>query len=172
MDRGTWWATVYRVTESKVTEATYHACMHAESGFLGPALWSVTSGYHRVCLVMACPFHLMAQPQPRASLEGGQFGRRCPRFFSRWMNFRCTPHRQPLPCAASPSTCRVNRWACLPSAFVHSVFTYSRILRSSKEKERMYPHPHTHHPAYQVRLCKHIQSPFLPLCPIQPPTLS
>ena len=133
MDRGAWWATVCRVTESKVTETTYHACMHAESGFLGPALWSVTSGYHRVCLVVACPFHLMDQPQPRASLEGGQFGRLCRRFFSRWMNFRCTPHRQPLPCVASPSTCQVNRRASLPSAFVHSMFMYFKEFEGERK---------------------------------------
>ena len=131
MDRGVWQATVDRVTKSQrwLKQLT---CTHAESGFWGPALWSATSGYHRVCLVLACPFHLTAQPQSRASLEVGQFGRRCPRFFSRWMNFRCTPHRQPLPCVASPSTCQVNPWASLLSAFVHSVFMYFKEF----ERER------------------------------------
>ena len=28
MDRGAWWATVYRVAESDTTEATGHACTH------------------------------------------------------------------------------------------------------------------------------------------------
>ena len=26
MDRGTWWATIHRVTKSDTAEATYHAC--------------------------------------------------------------------------------------------------------------------------------------------------
>ena len=29
MDRGPWWATVHRVTESDTTEATQHASVHA-----------------------------------------------------------------------------------------------------------------------------------------------
>ena len=31
MDRGAWWATVHRVSESDMTEATWHTCTHMVS---------------------------------------------------------------------------------------------------------------------------------------------
>ena len=35
MDSGSWWAPVHRVTESDITEVTYHTCAHTHTGKTG-----------------------------------------------------------------------------------------------------------------------------------------